>query len=56
MWRRSYEVESLPESCFDSGMSTLRSNGYDSEAEARQHRSRPLESPAEYAYDTDVRT
>ncbi|XP_061117175.1 ras and EF-hand domain-containing protein [Conger conger] len=55
MRRRSCEVDSLPESCFDSGMSTLRgSNGYDSEADARQHKPRQPESPAEYNYDTDV--
>ncbi|XP_030639565.1 ras and EF-hand domain-containing protein [Chanos chanos] len=34
MRRHSFEAESLPESCFDSGLSTLRgSNGYDSEHE-----------------------
>ncbi|XP_066501009.1 ras and EF-hand domain-containing protein [Hoplias malabaricus] len=35
MRRHSFEVDSLPESCVDSGMSTLRSNnGYDSEHES----------------------
>lgn len=37
MQRINYEVDSLPESCFDSGLSTLRdSNEYDSEVEYRQ--------------------
>ncbi|KAJ8285420.1 hypothetical protein GJAV_G00026600 [Gymnothorax javanicus] len=55
MRRRSCEVDSLPESWFDSGMSTLRgSNGYDSEADPLQHKPREPDSPAEYAYDTDV--
>ncbi|NXF93117.1 RASEF protein, partial [Eubucco bourcierii] len=37
MQRINYEVDSLPESCFDSGLSTLRdSNEYDSEVECRQ--------------------
>uniref|UniRef100_W5KVX3 RAS and EF-hand domain containing n=1 Tax=Astyanax mexicanus TaxID=7994 RepID=W5KVX3_ASTMX len=35
MRRHSFELDSLPESCVDSGMSTLRSNnGYDSEQES----------------------
>ncbi|KAJ8380893.1 hypothetical protein SKAU_G00016710 [Synaphobranchus kaupii] len=55
MRRRSCEVDSLSESCFDSGMSTLRgSTGYDSEADARQHKPLQPESLGEYAYDTDV--
>uniref|UniRef100_A0A6Q2Z8A4 EF-hand domain-containing protein n=1 Tax=Esox lucius TaxID=8010 RepID=A0A6Q2Z8A4_ESOLU len=35
----SFEVDSLPESCLDSGMSTLRGshNGYDSEQEVKGH-------------------
>uniref|UniRef100_A0A4W5R5V9 RAS and EF-hand domain containing n=1 Tax=Hucho hucho TaxID=62062 RepID=A0A4W5R5V9_9TELE len=37
--KRSCEVDSLPESCLDSGMSTLRgsNNGYDSEQEVKGH-------------------
>uniref|UniRef100_A0A8C3VHQ1 RAS and EF-hand domain containing n=1 Tax=Catharus ustulatus TaxID=91951 RepID=A0A8C3VHQ1_CATUS len=39
MQRMSCEVDSLPESCFDSGLSTLRdSNEYDSEVEYRHQR------------------
>ncbi|NXV21936.1 RASEF protein, partial [Cepphus grylle] len=39
MQRTNCEVDSLPESCFDSGLSTLRdSNEYDSEAEYRHQR------------------
>ncbi|NXR75811.1 RASEF protein, partial [Pycnonotus jocosus] len=39
MQRISCEVDSLPESCFDSGLSTLRdSNEYDSEVEYRHQR------------------
>uniref|UniRef100_A0A493TVQ6 RAS and EF-hand domain containing n=1 Tax=Anas platyrhynchos platyrhynchos TaxID=8840 RepID=A0A493TVQ6_ANAPP len=39
MQRTNCEVDSLPESCFDSGLSTLRdSNEYDSEVEYRQQR------------------
>ncbi|XP_054034610.1 ras and EF-hand domain-containing protein [Dryobates pubescens] len=39
MQRINYEVDSLPESCFDSGLSTLRdSNEYDSEMEYRHQR------------------
>ncbi|NXU55631.1 RASEF protein, partial [Turnix velox] len=39
MQRINCEVDSLPESCFDSGLSTLRdSNEYDSELEYRSHR------------------
>ncbi|XP_032062004.1 ras and EF-hand domain-containing protein [Aythya fuligula] len=39
MQRINCEVDSLPESCFDSGLSTLRdSNEYDSEVEYRQQR------------------
>ncbi|XP_073402135.1 ras and EF-hand domain-containing protein [Dendrobates tinctorius] len=40
MQRINCEVDSLPESCIDSGLSTLRdSNEYDSEVEYRPHRS-----------------
>ncbi|NXL38402.1 RASEF protein, partial [Glaucidium brasilianum] len=39
MQRMNCEVDSLPESCFDSGLSTLRdSNEYDSEVEFRHQR------------------
>ncbi|NXU95508.1 RASEF protein, partial [Xiphorhynchus elegans] len=39
MQRINCEVDSLPESCFDSGLSTLRdSNEYDSEVECRHQR------------------
>lgn len=39
MQRINYEVDSLPESCFDSGLSTLRdSNEYDSEVEYKHQR------------------
>ncbi|XP_004439670.1 PREDICTED: ras and EF-hand domain-containing protein [Ceratotherium simum simum] len=39
MQRRNCEVDSLPESCFDSGLSTLRdSNEYDSEVEDKHQR------------------
>ncbi|XP_006730651.1 ras and EF-hand domain-containing protein [Leptonychotes weddellii] len=39
MQRMNCEVDSLPESCFDSGLSTLRdSNGYDSEVEYKHQR------------------
>ncbi|XP_021098404.1 ras and EF-hand domain-containing protein isoform X2 [Heterocephalus glaber] len=39
MQRMNYEVDSLPESCFDSGLSTLRdSNEYDSEVEFKHQR------------------
>ncbi|XP_058999360.1 ras and EF-hand domain-containing protein isoform X2 [Mustela lutreola] len=39
MQRMNCEVDSLPESCFDSGLSTLRdSNEYDSEVEYRHQR------------------
>lgn len=39
MQRINCEVDSLPESCFDSGLSTLRdSNEYDSEVEYRHQR------------------
>uniref|UniRef100_A0A8D2E0F1 RAS and EF-hand domain containing n=1 Tax=Sciurus vulgaris TaxID=55149 RepID=A0A8D2E0F1_SCIVU len=39
MQRMNYEVDSLPESCFDSGLSTLRdSNEYDSEVEYKNQR------------------
>ncbi|XP_064153146.1 ras and EF-hand domain-containing protein [Anguilla rostrata] len=55
MRRRSCEVDSLPESWFDSGMSTMRgSTGYDSEADARQHKPRRPDSLAEYAYESDA--
>ncbi|KAI1900116.1 hypothetical protein AGOR_G00046710 [Albula goreensis] len=55
MRRPSCEVESLPESCFDSGLSTLRdSNGYDSETDTRQHNPRQPDNLGEDASDTDV--
>ncbi|XP_035236353.1 ras and EF-hand domain-containing protein isoform X1 [Anguilla anguilla] len=55
MRRRSCEVDSLPESWFDSGTSTMRgSTGYDSEADARQHKPRRPDSLAEYAYESDA--
>ncbi|KAB0346597.1 hypothetical protein FD754_011454 [Muntiacus muntjak] len=39
MQRMNYDVDSLPESCFDSGLSTLRdSNEYDSEVEYKHQR------------------
>ncbi|XP_037350099.1 ras and EF-hand domain-containing protein [Talpa occidentalis] len=39
MQRMNYEVDSLPESCFDSGLSTLRDyNEYDSEVEYKHQR------------------
>ncbi|KAG5841352.1 hypothetical protein ANANG_G00198620 [Anguilla anguilla] len=48
MRRRSCEVDSLPESWFDSGTSTMRgSTGYDSEADARQHKPRRPDSLAD---------
>ncbi|XP_063313257.1 ras and EF-hand domain-containing protein isoform X1 [Pelobates fuscus] len=60
MQRMNCEVDSLPESCIDSGLSTLRdSNEYDSEVEYRTpknfHRSRfTHESFGGDASDTDV--
>ncbi|KAG8455281.1 hypothetical protein GDO86_001469 [Hymenochirus boettgeri] len=60
MQRMNCEVDSLPESCIDSGLSTLRdSNEYDSEAEYRPtkilHKSRFVhESYGGDASDTDV--
>ncbi|XP_062455797.1 ras and EF-hand domain-containing protein [Rhea pennata] len=59
MQRINCEVDSLPESCFDSGLSTLRdSNEYDSEVEYRQRifqRSQCMqESFGGDASDTDV--
>uniref|UniRef100_A0A8C5M4U8 RAS and EF-hand domain containing n=1 Tax=Leptobrachium leishanense TaxID=445787 RepID=A0A8C5M4U8_9ANUR len=60
MQRMNCEVDSLPESCIDSGLSTLRdSNEYDSEVEYRApkvfHRSRfTHESSGGDASDTDV--
>ncbi|XP_075454966.1 ras and EF-hand domain-containing protein [Ascaphus truei] len=60
MQRMNCEVDSLPESCLDSGLSTLRdSNEYDSEVEYRPqrivHRSRfAHESFGGDASDTDV--
>ncbi|OCT56448.1 ras and EF-hand domain-containing protein [Xenopus laevis] len=60
MQRMNGEVDSLPESCLDSGLSTLRdSNEYDSEAEYRPpricQRSRfPHDSYGGDASDTDV--
>ncbi|XP_006086908.1 ras and EF-hand domain-containing protein isoform X1 [Myotis lucifugus] len=60
MQRVNCEVDSLPESCFDSGLSTLRdSNEYDSEVEYKHPRAFPRshgmrESSAGDASDTDV--
>ncbi|XP_072260202.1 ras and EF-hand domain-containing protein isoform X1 [Pyxicephalus adspersus] len=60
MQRMNCDVESLPESCIDSGLSTLRdSNDYDSEVEYRAprnfNRSRfPIDSYGGDASDTDV--
>lgn len=60
MQRINCEVDSLPESCFDSGLSTLRdSNEYDSEVESKHQRISqrsqcPQESFAGDASDTDV--
>ncbi|XP_010023157.1 PREDICTED: ras and EF-hand domain-containing protein [Nestor notabilis] len=60
MQRINCEVDSLPESCFDSGLSTLRdSNEYDSEVEYRHQRIFPRsqcmqESFSADASDTDV--
>lgn len=60
MQRMNCEVDSLPESCFDSGMSTLRdSNEYDSEVEYKHQRGLQRshgaqESFAGDASDTDV--
>ncbi|KAJ7335571.1 hypothetical protein JRQ81_013512 [Phrynocephalus forsythii] len=60
MQRASCEVDSLPESCFDSGLSTLRdSNEYDSEVESKHQKSSqrsrcPQESLTGDASDTDV--
>lgn len=60
MQRMNYEVDSLPESCFDSGLSTLRdSNEYDSEVEYKNQRGfqnsqRVQESCAGDASDMDV--
>lgn len=60
MQRVNCEVDSLPESCFDSGLSTLRdSNEYDSEVEYKHQRAFQRshgmqESSAGDASDTDV--
>ncbi|GCC24886.1 hypothetical protein chiPu_0003289 [Chiloscyllium punctatum] len=60
MRRASCEVESLTESCFDSGMSTMRdSNEYDSEGEFKHHRHFERAHCAQEAFgedasDTDV--
>ncbi|XP_069817894.1 ras and EF-hand domain-containing protein [Dendropsophus ebraccatus] len=60
MQRMNYEVDSLPESCIDSGLSTLRdSNEYDSEVEYRPPRSLKRSRFAHEGYggdasDTDV--
>ncbi|XP_060701096.1 ras and EF-hand domain-containing protein [Hemiscyllium ocellatum] len=60
MRRASCEVESLTESCFDSGMSTMRdSNEYDSEGEFKHHRHFERTHCAQEAFgedasDTDV--
>lgn len=61
MQRTNCEVDSLPESCFDSGLSTLRdSNEYDSELEYKHSRAfqrshGTQEGFAGDASDTDVR-
>ncbi|XP_063151249.1 ras and EF-hand domain-containing protein isoform X2 [Candoia aspera] len=60
MQRINCEVDSLPESCFDSGLSTLRdSNEYDSEVESKHQRASQRtqglqESFTGDASDTDV--
>ncbi|XP_067838308.1 ras and EF-hand domain-containing protein homolog [Heptranchias perlo] len=60
MRRVSCEVESLTESCFDSGMSTMRdSNEYDSESEFKHQRNFERSQCAQEAFggdasDTDV--
>ncbi|XP_008535985.2 ras and EF-hand domain-containing protein [Equus przewalskii] len=60
MQRMNCEVDSLPESCFDSGLSTLRdSNEYDSEVECKHQRGfqrshGTQESLGGDASDTDV--
>ncbi|XP_039225763.1 ras and EF-hand domain-containing protein [Crotalus tigris] len=60
MQRTNCEVDSLPESCFDSGLSTLRdSNEYDSEVESKHQRTSQRtqclqESFPGDASDTDV--
>ncbi|XP_066472092.1 ras and EF-hand domain-containing protein [Tiliqua scincoides] len=60
MQRISCDADSLPESCFDSGLSTLRdSNEYDSEVESKHQRiSQRPQGPQEIflgdASDTDV--
>ncbi|XP_067886118.1 ras and EF-hand domain-containing protein homolog [Heterodontus francisci] len=60
MCRTSCEVESLTESCFDSGMSTMRdSNEYDSEVEFKHQRNFERPHCAQEAFggdasDTDV--
>lgn len=60
MQRTNCEVDSLPESCFDSGLSTLRdSNEYDSELEYKHQRAfqrshGTQEGFAGDASDTDV--
>uniref|UniRef100_A0A8C5ZV23 RAS and EF-hand domain containing n=2 Tax=Marmota marmota marmota TaxID=9994 RepID=A0A8C5ZV23_MARMA len=60
MQRMNYEVDSLPESCFDSGLSTLRDpNEYDSEVEYKHQRGfrnsqRVQENCAGDASDMDV--
>ncbi|CAB1319353.1 unnamed protein product [Coregonus sp. 'balchen'] len=53
--RRSCEVDSLPESCLDSGMSTLRgsNNGYDSEQEVKGHEEEEEEEGQRAAGNTD---
>uniref|UniRef100_A0A8K9WQR4 Uncharacterized protein n=1 Tax=Oncorhynchus mykiss TaxID=8022 RepID=A0A8K9WQR4_ONCMY len=62
--RHSYEVDSLPESCLDSGMSTLRGSnyGYDSEQEVKGHEdeeegqrvARITDGLAEDNFDNDI--
>ena len=57
--KMNYEVDSLPESCFDSGLSTLRDNECDSEVDYKhqgefQTLHRTEESLGGDASDTDV--
>ncbi|XP_048187746.1 ras and EF-hand domain-containing protein isoform X3 [Perognathus longimembris pacificus] len=60
MQRMNYEVDSLPESCFDSGLSTLRdSNEYDSEMEYKHQKMFQSSHGAQESFggdasDTDV--
>ncbi|XP_059825774.1 ras and EF-hand domain-containing protein homolog isoform X1 [Hypanus sabinus] len=55
MRRGSCEVESLSESCFDSGMSTMRdSNDYDSEVECKYQRNFERSQRTQEAFDCDA--